>query len=59
MAQANAESADILKQLIDAELVGKADDGTWAIKDGPSLAAVAHQSKGKAQLLGVQKGEKK
>ena len=59
MVQANAEGADVLKRLVDAEMVGKADDGTWAIKDGPSLGAVAHQSKAKAQLLGVQKGEKK
>ena len=59
MAQANAEGADILKRLIDAELVGKADDGTYGIANGPSLGAVAHQSKAKAQLLGVQKGEKK
>ena len=59
MAQANAEGADILKRLIDAELVGKADDGTYGIRDGPSLGVVLHQSKAKAQLLGVQKGEKK
>ena len=59
MVQANAEGADVLKRLVDAELVGKADDGTYAIANGPSLGAVAHQSKAKAQLLGVQKGEKK
>ena len=57
MVQSNAEGADVLKRLIDAELVGKADDGSWAIKDGPSLGAVAHQSKAKAQLLNVSKGK--
>ena len=57
MVQSNAEGADVLKRLIDAELVGKADDGTYGIRDGPSLGAVAHQSKAKAQLLNVSKGK--
>ena len=31
------------------------DDGTWAIRNGPSLADIQNESKAKAQLLNVQK----
>ena len=41
----------------EAGLVGKGDDGTWAIRNGPSLKEVENQSKGKAQLLNVEKRE--
>ena len=53
MAQANAHDAEVLKNLKDADLVGVAKDGTYAIAGGPSLATVAHQSKEKAKLLSV------
>ena len=42
MSQANAHGANILQQLIDAKLVGKADDGTYAIANGPSLGVVSN-----------------
>ena len=50
-AQANAEQAAVHRAMKEAGLVGKAQDGTWAISNGPSLKEVENQSKGKAQLL--------
>ena len=41
----------------EAGLVGKAQDGTWAISNGPSLKDMENQSKAKAQLLNVEKRE--
>ena len=55
VAQANAQQAAIHRAMKEAGLVGKAQDGTWAISNGPSLKEVENQSKGKAQLLNVEK----
>ena len=56
-AQTNAEQAAIHRAMQQAGLVGKSQDGTWAIRNGQSLKDVENQSKGKAQLLNVEKRE--
>ena len=56
-AQANSNEAAIHRAMKEAGLVGKSQDGTWAIRNGQSLKDVENQSKGKAQLLNVEKRE--
>ncbi len=56
-AQVNAEQAAVHRAMKQAGLVGKAQDGTWAISNGPSLKDMENQSKAKAQLLNVEKRE--
>ena len=57
IAKANADQAQVHREMKAAGLIGQGDDGTWAIRNGPSLADVARESKSKAQLLGVEKRE--
>ena len=55
MAQANAEQAEVHRQMKAAGLVGQNDQGVWAIRGGDNVADEAAKSKNKAQLLNVSK----
>ena len=57
IAKANAEQAEVHRQMKAAGLIGLAADGTWGISNGQNLVSVAAESKAKAQLLGVEKRE--
>ena len=55
MAQANAEQAEVHRQMKAAGLVGQNDQGVWAIRVDDNDSDEAAKSKNKAQLLKVSK----
>ena len=55
IAKANAEQAQIHRDMKAANLIGQNDQGVWAIRGGENLVTAAAESKEKAKLLNVSK----